>query len=166
VRDSVNQAACHYGDHVIGCENKMPNFKAVVPNFAVASQLEPEDFSRAKGAGYRSVICNRPDGETLGQLQASEAETACRALGLQFAFIPVAGGFALSDVEATAQALASLEAPILAYCRSGTRSITLWGLASAKAGTYTPDEITHAAKEAGYDLGGFAPTLAKLYEAG
>jgi sulfide:quinone oxidoreductase len=144
----------------------MTIFKAVVPSFAVAPQLEREDFSRAYEAGYRSVICNRPDGETFGQMRASDAESACRAAGLAFTFIPVAGGFALSDVEATEQALASLETPILAYCRSGTRSITLWGLASAKAGTYSPDEVTRAAEEAGYDLGGFAPTLAKLYEAG
>jgi len=141
----------------------MTIFKAVVPNFAVAPQLGADDFSYAYEVGYRSVICNRPDGEAMGQMSASEAEAAAKAAGLSFTFIPVAGGFSMDDVEATEKALGALEGPILAYCRSGTRSITLWGLASAKARTSTPSEITKAAHEAGYDLDSFAPTMARLY---
>ena len=40
--------------------------------------------------------------------------------------------------------------PILAYCRTGTRSISLWALTEAK--TLDTDAVLSATKQAGYDL--------------
>ena len=53
-------------------------------------------------------------------------------------------------IASTRAALEGSEGPVLCYCRSGTRSATLWAL--SQAGRVEPDEIIAAASAAGYDL--------------
>jgi sulfide:quinone oxidoreductase len=119
---------------------------------AVSPQLTLEDVSKAADEGYRSIICNRPDGEEPSQPSASMIEAAAAALGLQFAHIPVTPGkIGDKDVKAMDAALAAMNGPVLAYCRTGTRSATLWALAAAK--DRDPEEILETARGAGYDLG-------------
>ncbi len=62
----------------------------------------------------------------------------------------------------TAEALDEANSPVLAYCRSGARSITAWALAQALAGSHTPDEIIALAQKAGYDLTGARGALETL----
>src|SRR5690606_33670600 len=82
--------------------------------------------------------------------------------GLQIRNVPVVSGqLNMDDVSAFAQALQDLPSPTLAYCRSGTRSIQLWALASAAQGG-NADEIVDAARRAGYDLGSMRPVLQQL----
>ena len=57
--------------------------------------------------------------------------------------------------------MSAADGPVLAYCRSGTRSCNLWALAAAKAGG-DPDKITADAAAAGYDLGNLRPLLDAL----
>ena len=61
------------------------------------------------------------------------------------------GGFTAAQIEAMAAALAEADGPVLAFCRSGTRSTLLWALARGRAGE---DAAALAAKAeaAGYDL--------------
>ena len=54
-------------------------------------------------------------------------------------------------------ALADRPGPVLAYCRSGTRSATLWAL--SQSGKRSAEEILGMAADAGYDLGGIAGAL-------
>ena len=101
---------------------------------SVAPQLAPEAMAEAASAGFRSVINNRPDFEG-GPTQPTSAamEAAARAAGLDYAFLPVAGNFQSDDEIARFGALiASLPKPILAFCRSGTRSGRLWQAATTK----------------------------------
>lgn len=141
----------------------MSEFKRVTPDFAVASQLGTDDITRAAAEGFRTIISNRPDGEAPGQPSASEIKAAAEAAGLTFKAIPFAGlPPAPAVVMETAQALDEANGPVLAYCRSGTRSITAWALAQALAGSHTPDEIIALAQKAGYDLSGARGALETL----
>jgi uncharacterized protein (TIGR01244 family) len=60
-----------------------------------------------------------------------------------------------------AEMLAAVDGPVLAFCRSGTRSCNLWALAQASAGG-DPAELTAKAAGAGYDLSGIRPILDQL----
>jgi sulfide:quinone oxidoreductase len=95
-------------------------------NVSVSSQVRPEDVSEIARAGFRSIICNRPDGEDQGQPSAAEVGAAAEAAGLAFTYIPVVAG-ALTEAEAKlmGRALSGLPGPTLAYCRSGARSTKL-----------------------------------------
>jgi uncharacterized protein (TIGR01244 family) len=73
-------------------------------------------------------VNNRPDYEE-GPEQPTNAsiEAAARAAGLQYAFLPVQGGYqSPEEIEAFAKLLAELPRPILAFCRSGARSTRLF----------------------------------------
>jgi sulfide:quinone oxidoreductase len=74
-------------------------------------------------------------------------------------FLPVSNavGLTLDTVEGFEAALASAPKPVLAYCRSGTRSTMAWGVASAA--TTDPDTLVEAASKFGYDLNGLRPAM-------
>jgi uncharacterized protein (TIGR01244 family) len=116
----------------------------------VAGQIRPEDIPALAGLGIRTVVNNRPDGEEPDQPAAVDIEAAARAAGLAYSHVPVAGGFSQAEVAAMAAALE--EGPVLAFCRSGTRSTFLWALARASRGAPAA-ELVEAAARAGYDLG-------------
>jgi len=102
------------------------DIKRLNPRIATSSQILPTDIEAIGRAGYRSIICNRPDGEEQRQTTAKEIESAARAAGLGFAHIPVVSGSeSESDVAAMKAALESLKGPVLAYCRSGARAAKL-----------------------------------------
>lgn len=127
------------------------DIRRVTPDLAVSPQIAPEEIEAVKVAGFASIICNRPDGESFDQPAYAEVEAAAQAAGLATLFLPVAGGgMTHAHVEAMAKAWAELPKPVLAYCRSGTRSITLWALSQRDTGDR--DALIAAARNAGYDL--------------
>ncbi len=119
-------------------------------------QLTVDDIDQAAAQGIRLIVNNRPDGEEPGQPSSAEIEAAARAAGLDYRHIPIAGGFSPAQIEAMAQALE--QGPLLAFCRSGTRSTFLWALARAALGAPAGESVA-AAAAAGYDLG---PIRARL----
>jgi len=95
---------------------------------AVAGQLAPEAMAEAAAAGFRSVVNNRPDFEG-GPSQPTSAsiEAAARAAGLEYAFLPVASNYqSPEEIARFTELIETLPKPILAFCRSGTRSGRLW----------------------------------------
>jgi sulfide:quinone oxidoreductase len=94
-------------------------------------------------------------------MNSGEAEARALSAGLVFRSIPFAGPPGPEQVEATAKAIQELPGPILAYCRSGTRSVTAWAHAQAKLGAKSADEIIEAARGAGYDLSGQKAALSR-----
>ena len=117
--------------------------------FVSVRQLAVDDIDEAAASGIRLIVNNRPDGEEPGQPLSAELEAAARAAGLDYRHIPVAGGFPPERVEAMARALE--QGPVLAFCRSGTRSTFLWALARAVRGAPAEESVA-AAAAAGYDL--------------
>ena len=127
--------------------------KQITPNFYVAPQIDASDLAEAQAVGVTAVICNRPDGEEYGQPMAAEIEAAAAAHGMTFAHIPItSGGMTYDAIEATKAALTAAGGPVLAYCRSGTRSSFLWAAAMAATGAMSPDAIIQAGAAQGYNL--------------
>ena len=125
---------------------------------SASPQITPDDVGEAARLGFRSVIDNRPDGEEPGQPSAERIRAAAEVNGLAFAHIPVRpGAFDDADVSRMAEAFAALPDPVLAYCRTGNRSASLWAL--ARAPEDGADAVTDAAKKAGYDVSALAPKL-------
>jgi len=106
----------------------------LTPDFAVAPQLTPEDMAAVAEAGYKSVIINRPDYEGGPDQPTAEAvSAAAREAGLRIEYQPVvSGAMTADDVAKFAELLQTLPAPVLAYCRSGTRCTNLFQSAAGK----------------------------------
>jgi len=107
-------------------------FKTIDDDFAVAGQLGPEQMSAIAEAGFKTVICNRPDGEAPAEPQFDAISAAATAAGLEVRYIPVSNQIGLTpeNVADTKAALSELPGPILAYCRSGARSAKLYEIAA------------------------------------
>jgi len=131
----------------------MSDFRTVCERFLASPQIGVEDVAEARDLGVTLVINNRPEGEAPDQTSGAEIAEAARNAGLDYRAIPVDhAGLSAGQVEQMAEALASAEGKVLAYCRSGTRSTLLWALASASLGEDT-DAVARAAAAAGYDVG-------------
>lgn len=113
-------------------------------------QLAPEALADLAAAGVRRIISNRPDDEDPGQPTAAEMETAARASGLAFVWIPVSGMPGPAQAEALGHALAD-GLPTVMFCRSGTRSTATWAMSERMRGA-DADALRAAAAAAGYDL--------------
>jgi uncharacterized protein (TIGR01244 family) len=135
------------------------NVRRIDDSISVAPQIAPEDVPALAASGFRAIVNNRPDGEDLGQPEGEAVRAAAEAAGLAYTAIPVThAGFSAAQVEAMAGAIEAAGGPVLAYCRSGTRSCNLWALAQASRGG-DPDALTAKAAGAGYDLSGIRPLL-------
>ena len=132
----------------------MTDFRKVTDAFTVAPQIELADMAAAKAAGFVLVINNRPDGESPDQPTSAEMEAAATAAGLAYAYIPVRGGPTPEQVDQELALLADTDGPVLAYCRSGTRSIVTWSIGQAMAGSQSRGDLINLGAEAGYDLSG------------
>jgi sulfide:quinone oxidoreductase len=105
----------------------MVDIKRVKPEFSVSGQIAPGDIESIAAQGFRSIVCNRPDGEQAGQPDYAQVAEAATAAGLEVIFVPVSTrGITAADVTAFRAALAKLPAPTLAYCRSGARSLNIY----------------------------------------
>ena len=131
--------------------------KKLTETLSVSTFVPPAKLARA-AAGFRTVINNRPDCEEPGQPSSESIAQAAREVGLDYVHIPVVPGqIGASDVDKFAGALDQHEGPVLAFCRTGTRSTMLWAL--SQAGQRSADEIIATAKEAGYDIEALRPKL-------
>lgn len=127
-------------------------FRKIDDSISVAAQIDTADVAAAAAQGFTMIINNRPDQEEPGQPSGDEIREAARAAGLAYVAIPIThGGFSVNQVEAMQKALDSAEGPVLAYCRSGTRSTFCWALAKGSAGE-DADELARKAGNAGYDI--------------
>lgn len=140
----------------------MSDFRQVTDTFSASPQIELADVAEARAQGFSLVINNRPENETEDQVPGAAIESAVRAAGMDYRAIPVThAGFSEQQVREMAEALAGTPGPVLAYCRSGTRSTLLWALAEAMRGAH-PDDIAEAAAGAGYDVGPIRALLEML----
>jgi len=127
-------------------------FRKIDNRISVAAQISPEDVGEAAKLGFTTIINNRPEQEQPGQPTGESIREAARAAGLAYVAIPIApGGFTQDQVTQMQAALDHAEGPVLAYCRSGTRSTFCWALAKGAAGE-DPDTLALKAADAGYDI--------------
>jgi uncharacterized protein (TIGR01244 family) len=137
-------------------------FRRVTDLLQVSPQISLAEVAEAAAQGVTLIVNNRPEDESDDQTPGAEIEAAARAAGLSYIAIPVThAGFSEPQVAAMATALNGAAGPVLAYCRSGTRSTLLWALAEASAGG-DPDALTNMAAKAGYDLSPVRPLMDML----
>jgi uncharacterized protein (TIGR01244 family) len=114
----------------------------------VSGQIAPEEIA---SLGVALIVNNRPDREEPGQPSSDAIAAAAEAAGVAYRHIPVAGGISFPQVAQMAEALGQSKGPVLAFCRSGTRSTYLWALARARLGD-DAETLFEQAAAAGYDL--------------
>ena len=127
--------------------------KTISNGFSVSPQIVADDVKEIAKRGFRSIVCNRPDGEGADQPTFEEISNAAKEAGLEVRYQPIVSG-KVSDDDARdfGRLFDELPKPVFAYCRTGTRSTTLWSL--SQAATLDTSEILRATKAAGYDMGG------------
>ncbi|SIS73387.1 TIGR01244 family sulfur transferase [Phaeovulum vinaykumarii] len=136
----------------------MLELRPIVPGFAVAPQIAIDDFDAIKAEGFRLVINNRPDNEVGADLASDKMRDAALAAGLDYVYLPYfSGNLTPPLADAFAEILSQHAGPVLAYCRSGTRSSYLWGM--AQAGQRPTPEILSILLRAGYEASGLAPAI-------
>ena len=134
------------------------DIKQLTPSFSVSPQIGPEHAEAIAAAGFRTVICNRPDAENPPELHAARVGEAIEAQGLAFLSLPFDGrSLTPALVVQLREMIAGAEGPVLAYCRTGTRCTNAWAL--GQAGDMAPQDIIGAAASAGYDVSQMAPYL-------
>ena len=125
--------------------------KVLTPDLSVAAQIELKDIEMLARAGFKTIINNRPDNEVEGQPLSADLAAAAQRLGMTFIEIPVSSsGITDQNVDDFGKELGTADKPVLAFCRTGTRSTTCWALhAAGKRGV---DHVMEIARKAGYDL--------------
>jgi uncharacterized protein (TIGR01244 family) len=110
-------------------------FTWLAPDFATAGQIAPEDIAEAAAAGFRSVVNNRPDFEGgPAQPTSQTIGEAARAAGLDYAFLPVQSAYQTpEEIARMRELLERLPKPVLAFCRSGTRTANLFRAVKQRA---------------------------------
>lgn len=109
------------------------NIRKINSDLSVAGQIEPNDLAVIAAMGFKSIICNRPDGEESFQPMFEAVEAEARNLGVRAAYVPVApSGPAPADITQFATAFRDLPKPVLAYCRTGSRSQATWAATQTK----------------------------------
>lgn len=137
-------------------------FRKLTDTIYVSPQIGLDEIAEAARIGIKLIINNRPEGESDDQLPGPAVEAAARTVGVDYVAIPVThSGFSEPQVAAMAKALNEAEGPVLAYCRSGTRSTLLWALSEASQGG-DPDALTNMAAKAGYDANPVRPLMDML----
>ncbi|MFT3689224.1 TIGR01244 family sulfur transferase [Paenirhodobacter sp.] len=130
----------------------------ITPEITVAPQITPDEVAEAARLGFRTLIDNRPDEEAGPGFDSAAMAAAAEAAGLAFHYLPYYPGELTQELaDAFAEVLAGAQTPVLAWCRSGTRSSHLWAL--SEAGRRPVAEIVDLAARAGYDHRGLVPLL-------
>lgn len=136
----------------------MADIRKVTDYFSVAPQIDETDVEEIAAQGYKTIVANRPDGEGgIDQPRMGSIRTKAEEKGITFVALPFSGAPSPEIIERMQSILNEAPTPVLAYCRTGTRSITAWALAHAGQGQ--AEEITDAAADAGYDLSSLKPLL-------
>ncbi len=132
----------------------MSEFRRVTDSLSVAPQITLDDVAEAARQGFKLLINNRPDGESPDQPDSAQFEAAAHGVGLLYAHIPVTGSPTPAQVAAERVILERAPGPVLAFCRSGTRSIVTWSIGEAESGRRSRKELVELGRAAGYDLSG------------
>jgi len=134
----------------------------LAPGVQIAGRLDRADIDALAKAGVRTIINNRPDGEDPGQLPAAEARRIAEAQGVVYHHIPITAATLLrADVDAFAAVLRHAPGPIVAHCRSGTRSALLWALTRMRQGADAISLVAEAAQH-GIDIASLPAVAARL----
>lgn len=126
---------------------------AINERFAVCGQIRPKDVPDLARAGYAAIVNNRPDGEVFLQPSGSAISAAAAQAKIDSFHIPVTGpDITEGKVRMLQKVLADSRGPVLAFCRSGSRSLILWAIGEVLDGRMTKEELVPFGAERGFDL--------------
>ncbi len=108
-------------------------YRSLDPRFAIAGQISVADVPKVAAAGFKTIVCARPDGEEPGQPSFATIAAAAKKAGLEAVHIPVSGGIGEGQLIRMEQALRTLPTPMFGYCRSGARAGSLFAAAKSLA---------------------------------
>ena len=127
------------------------NIRKLSQNVSVSDQLTTSDLQAIADAGFKSVICNRPDEEGEPHTRAAAIAKQAVELGLEFRYLPVNGAnISDADVRQHAAILNETPVPVLTYCKSGTRCAKLWAL--SKTGELDARTLEATVESAGLSI--------------
>lgn len=138
--------------------------RQITDTYTVSPQITPEDVADIAAAGFRTIVCNRPDHEIPVELQAECIAAAAEAAGLEFIIHPVIHDELEACVARQMEILETAPTPIFAYCASGTRCSILWSI--GQSSNMPIEDILAATTRAGYDLSALRPRLQQIAEEG
>ena len=139
-----------------------PSLAELTPGISAAGSLDREDIEALARQGVRTIVNNRPDGEDPGQLPAAEARRIAESHGIAYHHIPFTmPSLSEQEVAAFAAVLAGDPKPLVAHCRSGTRSALLWALVRLREGD-DPAALVAAAARGGIDITALPAIAARL----
>ena len=139
--------------------NKNMNFAKLDDTLTVAPQITPDEVAEIAALGYKTIICNRPDFEQAEQPEFKEIEAVAKQHGIAIIHQPIVGGkLSIKDAEEFLEILQNAQKPVFAFCRTGTRCITLWSLAERNKGRDV-NELAALAASHGYDVSGALANL-------
>src|ERR1700733_9206698 len=140
----------------------MPPLMELAPGLSAAGALSRDDIEALAAAGVKTIINNRPDGEDPGQLPAEEARRLAAAHGIAYHHIPFVGGtLSAADIDAFDAVLKIAPQPVVAHCRSGTRSTMIWALTRMRQGE-DPAALVALGARNGVDISALPALAAKL----
>ncbi|MBO6727101.1 MAG: TIGR01244 family phosphatase [Rhizobiaceae bacterium] len=129
--------------------------KQVSDKLYIAAQPTQADIDHARSIGIAAIINNRPAGEEPSQPDVAESRAAAEGFGLKYWHIPVVPGqITLEQVRTLQGALASAEGPVLAHCKTGTRSASLYAIGEVLEGRMAKQEVVPFGRPLGLDLSG------------
>jgi uncharacterized protein (TIGR01244 family) len=105
---------------------KTMNLKKISTDFSTTGQITPEQIKDVAAAGFKSIVCARPDNEEGGQPAFADVARAAEAAGLKIVHIPVSGPLGEGQIIRFHDAWKDLPKPMLGYCRSGMRAGSLF----------------------------------------
>lgn len=137
------------------------DIRHITDTYAVAPQIDPGDMAAIAASGFVAVINNRPDAEVPAGQQSAAMRAAAEAAGLAYIENPVVNGALTIDmVDGQGRAVDGADGPVLAWCRTGTRSSIVWAL--SRAGRLPADDIVNRLARAGYQLPGIGAQIEAL----
>jgi uncharacterized protein (TIGR01244 family) len=139
------------------------DIKELEPGFSICHAINANDILELKLRGFRAIICNRYPGEGEDYLDDSELRQAAVKAGMEWVEIPVKPGeYSPEVIEAFGAAIERLPTPILGFCRSGRRAVSLWIHNQMQKSTCDIGALLEAAHAAGHDLHEQEDTFLKL----
>lgn len=140
----------------------LPPLMQLAPGLTAAGALSAADIDALAASGVKTIVNNRPDGEDPGQLPADEARRLCEAYGIAYHHIPfVAATLTQADIDAFDAVLKSTTGPVVAHCRSGTRSTMIWALTRLREGE-DPAALVALGARNGVDISALPALAARL----
>lgn len=132
--------------------------RTLTPRYSVSPQIAVEDVPAIVEAGFKTVICNRPDEEVPPSHQHQALRDAVEAAGLTFEVLPLTHQtMTPENIAKQRKMYEDNQGPVLAYCASGTRCSVIWAL--GQVGDLGVEDVLTTTARAGYDLSNLRPRL-------